>query len=670
VNNKQNATPVAPQDFARRALRAGDARSAELHLRRHQSVAPNVDQRHLLAVAFLMQNELPEAIEALERLIATAPEFMPARIDLARAYRTAKRTDEAYSHLQYALRHSPRLHLAWQALGDVLVDIDRRPEARQAFRRAHASDPCRDLLTEGYAAFGRGESLAAERVFRDVLQADASHVGALCGLAAIHRGAGLLREAERLLRHALRQTEHSPLVWRGLAQTFMEASRLPEAESAVRRALRIEPDSAQCWVSLATINGRMHRHEAALAAYREAERVDPEHPLLRLSIGHVLKTLGRRAEAEQTYHDCIARDASAAEAYVSLAELKNYEFTGAQIAAMETRLATGIGGNPNSARLRFALGRAYEQREDPSTAFMHYAAGNRLRRLESRFDFAKFELQCQRVRSRLDKDFFTAAAAERAGCPDPAPIFIVGLPRSGSTLVEQILSSHPAVEGTMELPNIPAYVAELQSLNARQDAYPDALAAAPGTVLNALGRRYLRETAPLRNGRERFTDKLPNNFLHVGLIHTILPRATIIDVRRHPMDACLSCFKQYFAAGQSFTYDLEGLGLYYRSYLGMMDHWDTVIPGKVLHVSYEHLVRDPQHQVRRLLDHCGLEFDARCLEFHRNQRPIRTASSEQVRQPLYTSGIGYWRRFEQELQPLRTSLGDCLSRFTDLEPAQ
>jgi tetratricopeptide (TPR) repeat protein len=668
VNNKKNATLAAHHEYARRELRAGDAHSAELRLRHVHSGKPNIDDLHLLAVALLLQNKVSEALEVLERLIVLAPEFLPARIDLARAYRKAQRADEAYSQLQHVLRRDPRLHLGWLALGDLLVDIGRHAEGRQAFGRSNACDPSRDRLRVAYAALGRGESMAAERAFRDLLEADASHVGALCGLAAIHRGAGLLVEAERLLRHALRQTEHSPLVWRGMAQTMMDAGRLPDAEAAVQRALLVEPQSAGCWVSLATINGRMHRHEAALAAYREAARVDPNHPLVHLSIGHVLKTLGRRAESEQAYHDCIARDASAGEAYVSLAELKNYQFSAAQIAAMEHQLAAEIGGDANAARLRFALGRAYEQREDASTAFTHYAAGNRLRRRESPFDFAGFEAQCQRVKSRLDENFFALAA--HGGCTDPAPIFIVGLPRSGSTLVEQILSSHPAVEGTMELPNIPAYVAELQRLNARQDAYPDSLAAAPGTVLNALGRRYLRETAALRNGRPRFTDKLPNNFLHVGLIHAILPRATIIDVRRHPMDACFSCFKQYFAAGQSFTYELEGLGRYYRSYLAMMDHWDAVIPGKVLHVSYEDLVREPHDQMRRLLDHCGLEFDARCLEFHRTQRPIRTASSEQVRQPLYTTGIGYWRRFERELQPLRTSLGDCLMRFPETERAQ
>jgi tetratricopeptide (TPR) repeat protein len=444
---------------------------------------------------------------------------------------------------------------------------------------------------------------------------------------------------------------------------LLEAGRLAEAETEVRRALLVEPDSPRCWISLATINGRMQRPEAALAAYREAERISPDEPLVHLSIGHVLKTLGRRTECERVYHECIARDAAAGEAYVSLAELKNYEFAPAEIATMQALLAAGTGGDGNAARLHFALGRAHEQRGATAIAFSHYAAGNRLRRAESPFDFADFELQTRRVISCLDQAFFAAAAG--GGFADQAPIFIVGLPRSGSTLVEQILASHPAIDGTMELPNIPAYVRELEQLNARGDAYPHSLAVAPPAVLHALGRRYLRETAPLRNGRLRFTDKLPNNFLHVGLIHTILPQATIIDVRRHPLDACFSCFKQYFAAGQSFTYDLEGLGRYYRCYLNVMDHWDRVLPGRVLHVSYEELVRAPDEQVRRLLAHCGLEFDARCLEFHRTQRPIRTASSEQVRQPLYTSGIGYWRRFERELEPLSNSLGDCLARFPE-----
>jgi predicted Zn-dependent protease len=663
MENNQN-TAVGDHALALRELRAGNARSAELRLRALQSAAPGeIESLHLLGSALLMQQNVAAALDTLEQVVRVAPDRLKARIDLARAYRKAQRTESAYAELLAVLRRDHSLHLGWFALGDVLVDLGRPADARQAFRRAHVSDPFADRISRAHEAFGSGRTAVAERLFRDILELDASHVGALCGLAAICRGAAQVADAERLLRHAARQTEHAPLVWRGMGQMLLEAGRLTEAETAVRRALRVEPDSPRCWIILATINGRMQRPEAALAAYREAERISPDEPLLHLSIGHVLKTLGRRAECERVYHECIAHDAAGGEAYVSLAELKNYEFTPAEIAAMEALLAAETGADGNAARLHFALGRAHEQRGSTSDAFAHYTAGNRLRGRESPFDFAGFERQSRRVISCLDQTFFAAAAG--AGCADRAPIFIVGLPRSGSTLVEQILASHPAVDGTMELPNIPAYVRELEQLNARGDAYPHSLAVAPPAVLHALGRRYLRETAPLRSGRLRFTDKLPNNFLHVGLIHAILPQATIIDVRRHPLDACFSCFKQYFAAGQSFTYDLEGLGRYYRCYLQVMDHWDRMLPGRVLHVSYEDLVRAPGEQVQRLLAHCGLEFDARCLEFHRTQRPVRTASSEQVRQPLYTSGIGYWRRFERELEPLRNSLGDCLTRFPE-----
>jgi len=263
----------------------------------------------------------------------------------------------------------------------------------------------------------------------------------------------------------------------------------------------------------------------------------------------------------------------------------------------------------------------------------------------------------------FDAAFFAARAG--GGDPSPAPIFIVGLPRSGSTLVEQILASHSRVDGTMELPNILNLVSQFDDMAPSRDGYPESVATAPAAQLAALGSRYLAETAPLRRGRERFTDKLPNNFSHVGLIHAILPHATVIDARRHPLDACFSTFKQYFAEGQTFSRDLESLGRYYRCYLSLMDHWDAILPGKVLHVQYEELVGDPQANIRRLLEHCGLDFEPACLNFHATQRSVRTASAEQVRQPLYTSAVGYWKHFAKELEPLRASLGDCIGRFAD-----
>jgi tetratricopeptide (TPR) repeat protein len=644
------------------ALRAGDAVGAERRLRLIQQTSPdNVDSSRLLGLALLMQDKAEAAVEILQQAVAGAPELMHARTDLARAYRQAGRTDAAYAELQLVLKSEPSLCPGWLALGDVLVDRHDYEGARAAFRRAQAEDPHASRLAKARADFGRGNQIDAERVFREILRSDAGQVGALCGLAALSLGAGIVVDAERLLRHALKQTAHSPLVWRGLAQVLLEAGRLADADAAIRRALLVEPKSAQSWIVLATVSGRLMRPEAALAAYEAAERLDPKQRLVHLSIGHVLKTLGRRAECERVYHECITLQPELGEAYWSLADLKNYTFSGAEILAMEALLAEGTGGHANAALLNFALGRAREQQGDTSRAFTHYIAGNRLRRQAAPFNFTQFENKSRRVIGRLSRNF--VAAVEGSGCPDLGPIFIVGMPRSGSTLVEQILASHSNVEGTMELPNILNYVRELDELDTSADAYPDSLTAAPPAVLAALGRRYITETQPLRHGLARFIDKQPNNFSHVGFIHAILPNATIIDVRRHPMDACFSCFKQNFASGQSFTYDLDGLGRYYRCYLDLMDHWDAVLPGKVLHLSYEDLVIDPEENIRRLLAHCGLDFEQRCLQFHETRRPVRTASSEQVRQPLYSSGIGYWRRFERQLEPLRRSLGECLDGF-------
>jgi hypothetical protein len=383
-----------------------------------------------------------------------------------------------------------------------------------------------------------------------------------------------------------------------------------------------------------------------------------------MSIGHIYKTLGRRNESEAAYKAALAMDPALADAYWSLADLKNYSFSDTEIAAMQHLLTNDQAERSAAAPVYFALGKAFEQREQYADAFAYYARGNALRRLDAPFDIEHFERRTARIRTFFGKDFF----ADRAGSgePDPAPIFIVGLPRSGSTLVEQILASHSCVEGTMELPNIISITHQFDDMVASRDGYPETVGTAPVGLLTALGSRYLEETAPLRTGRERFTDKLPNNFSHVGLIHAILPNATIIDARRHPMDCCFSTFKQHFAEGQTFSYDLDDLGRYYRCYLSLMDHWDAVLPCKVLHLQYEDLVRDPEANIRRLLDHCGLPFEASCLDFHQTRRSVRTASAEQVRRPIYTSGVDHWRHFEKELQPLREALGDSLQRFEHL----
>jgi hypothetical protein len=403
------------------------------------------------------------------------------------------------------------------------------------------------------------------------------------------------------------------------------------------------------------------RQEQALEAYERAAQLMPEEVGLRMSAGHVQKTLGRRRDSEASYKAALQMDPGRAEAYWSLADLKNYTFSDEEIAAMQRLLTSDKRERSNEAQLHFALGRALEQRQDYEQAFAHYAEGNALRHLDAPFDIEGFERRSARIRAFFEAEFF--AGRHGSGDPSAAPIFIVGLPRSGSTLIEQILASHSQVEGTMELPNILNMVGQFDDLAESRNGYPETVARASLEQFTALGRRYLEETASLRAGRERFTDKLPNNFSHIGLIHAILPRATIIDARRHPMDACFSTFKQHFAEGQTFSYDLATLGRYYRCYLSLMDHWDRVLPGRVLRVQYEELVREPEANIRRLLEHCGLPFEPACLSFHETRRSVRTASAEQVRQPLYSSGVGYWRHFERQLGPLRQALGDCLERF-------
>ena len=648
------------QAFA--ALRTGRAETAERQLRAIQAEAPGeVNSLRMLGVALLDQEKIPDALEALQRAVAAAPDFWAARTDLARAYRCAGRLQAAREELQRIVAAHPELEAAWLAYGDVLVELEKYADARFAYERARLCDPFARRIEQASAALVAKDRKSAEIIFREILKADPAHVAAACGLAAISLGASHGNDALRLLRHALKQSAHLPLTWRGMCQALVDLGKFPEAEAAVRRLLKIEPENAKNWVLLGTVYTHLMRQADALPAFEQAARLNPAEVRLTLSIGHIQKTLGNRSESEAAYKACLALDPAFSEAYWSLADLKNYHFSDAEIAAMQA-LRQGEGGDDaDQAQLHFALGRAFEQRHDYGQSFKHYKLGNERRRKTVPFDIRVFENKTRRVRQCFDAAYF--AERSGAGQRDAAPIFIVGLPRSGSTLVEQILASHSGVEGTFELPNMLTIVREFDHADAQHDAYPEIVRSAPLERFAELGRRYLKETQALRSGRAHFIDKMPNNFSHIGLIHSLLPQAIIIDVCRYPMDSCFSSYKQYFAEGQSFSYELESLGRYFRCYVELMDHWDRVLPGKVLHLRYESLVREPEITIRRLLEHCGLQFEPACLAFHETKRAVRTASAEQVRQPLYSSGIGYWKHFETQLEPLKLALGDCLERF-------
>jgi len=646
-------------------LERGDAATAERELREIQRRWPGeVNSRRVLAVSLLAQGSNAEGIGLLEAVVAAAPDFAHAMVDLARAYRAQGRLQRAAALLRQALKQDARLHEGWRLLGDLLVNLGDFAAAKQAYQKFIDTDAHGPILEEAAQSMARDDGKRAEAIFRRILHENPNHIGALCGLAAISLGAGYPRDAERLLKHALKQSAHMPLIRRGLGQAYLEAGDLEEAEASVRHSLLVDGESSPSWVLLGSVLAHSMRQGEALDAYDRALNIDPKQFRVALSRGHVLKTLGRRAAAEAAYRRCLELQPDFGEAYYSFADLKNYNFSDGELAAMQEALQRSPTAGKSQAQIHFALGRAFEQRKQYQQAFVHYAAGNILRRRDAPFDAAGFEQKCRRVAATFSAEFVGSRSG--SGSPDPAPIFVVGLPRSGSTLVEQVLASHSCIEGTMELPHILRFVRELDHDGGAADTYPESVTGLSKQRLEDLGARYIKETRIYRSDRPRFIDKMPNNFSHVGLLQLILPNATIIDVRRNPMDACFSAYKQHFAQGQAFTYDLEDLGRYYRSYIELMDHWDRTLPGKVFHLAYEDLVKNTETVVRQLIAHCGLEFEPSCLRFHETQRSVRTASSEQVRVPMYDSSIGYWRHFETELTPLRRSLGDILARF----PAQ
>ena len=437
--------------------------------------------------------------------------------------------------------------------------------------------------------------------------------------------------------------------------------RRQEPEAAIAEAeklLALEPDNPNFLTLKASILNRIGKQSEALEIYEKTLRDYPNHAKGQMTYGHTLHTVGRLDEAIAAYRKCIRLSPEVGEAYWSLANLKTFRFSDEDIENMRKQVTSEGGDANDQSHLAFALGKALEDRGEFDESFKFYKRGNAIRRIGHRHNIKVNVLDSLRQIRALPREFFE----ERKGwgCQAPDPIFIVGLPRAGSTLLEQILASHSQVEGTAELMDIVAISRKLGDKKRENPAgkYPEILAELTREQVLALGEGYLESTRIQRTtDRPFFIDKLPNNFLHTGLIHLILPNSKIIDARRHPMGGCFSCFKQLFARGQTFTYGLEDMGKYYRDYVRVMDHWDTVLPGRVHRVQYEDMVADTETRIRALLDYCGLEFEEQCLRFYETERAIRTPSAEQVRKPIYREGMEQWRNFEAYLGPLKEALG-------------
>jgi tetratricopeptide (TPR) repeat protein len=516
-------------------------------------------------------------------------------------------------------------------------------------------DAAHFLLT---GALGKAEPLC-----RAVLKRDPTDVNAMRMLADIGIEMGMFNDAETLLERALELAPDFALARNSLANLRSKQGRYEEALTELDALLLINSANPSFLTAKANILVRIGEHDQAVAIYKTIIANGHDTAGVSLSLGHTLKTIGRHEEAVVAYRSCLDQKDDLGDAYWSLANLKVFKFSDQDIDDMRRITAREPISREDYFHIAFALGKALEDKKEFEESFVWYRRGNAIRRRLVRYSADANHADHHDIKSFFTPNIFTSRTG--AGCDDPAPIFIVGLPRAGSTLLEQILASHSQVEGTQELPDIISIARSLNKKKSPDDAaqYPGVLEHLTDLDLKALGEEYIERTRIHRTDKPLFIDKMPNNFSHIGLISLILPNAKIIDARRHPMACCFSGYKQLFAKGQNFTYDLKDIGRYYADYVELMSHWNQVLPGKVLRVHYEDMVSDTTGQVHRLLEYCGLEFEESCLRFYENTRAVKTASSEQVRQPIFKSGLEQWRHYDAYLEPLTAALGDALRNF-------
>jgi tetratricopeptide (TPR) repeat protein len=570
------------------------------------------------------------------------------------------RSRDAVAPLEAVVAASPRLGAAWRLLADIRLVSGDFIAAQRAYDRLLAAVVPDERLRPAADALADGRPLDTERGLRVLLNVDGSNLPAAHLMAEALARRGELPAAEALLVHCLERAPQLHLARQSLAMVLHRQAQHAEALAQLDRLLAREPRNTRCRAVKAAILAEIGDYAAAAVITTALLEDFPDQPQAWIVHGNGLRTLGRIDEAVGAYQRALSLDPARADAWWSLANLKSFRFTPEHRAEMLAAL--GQSGPADQSLFHFALAKADEDEGRDPDAFARYASANALQRDLRAYDAEATTAFVQRSKALFTDEFF----ATRAGWGDPAadPIFIVGLPRSGSTLVEQILASHPAVEGTRELTDIQA-MADWAAARAVGAPYPIPLAALPRAAFDQLGHDYLARTrAQRRLGRPRFIDKAPWNFLHIGLLRLMLPNARIVDVRRHPLATCVSAWRQHFAGGFDFAYDLTDLGRYYADYVELMAHFDAVLPGHVTRVIYEDLVADTEGEVRRLLDALGgLSFDAACLRFFENPRAVATPSSEQVRRPIYADGVDSWRRFEAWLDPLKAALGPVLEAY-------
>ncbi len=669
-----NARPLSPVEFEVERIRAllrdnqiADALSTAQSL--IQQVPENRDVLYLKALAERHSRLIDDALATLSVMELHHPQSSLLYQERGHCYvarKDAARAIEAYEH---AVRINPALPATWSMLEGLYKMVrqdalrDMAAEHVQRLKRMHPD------VIKATGLFCEGDLVAAENLVRAYLIAHGDHPEAMRLLARIAVSREILDEAEVLLAAALEMAPDYIELRRDYACVLLDRHKYVEAMTELDRLLAIDPMNKDYRTLRATATVGLGDHDDGVRRFTQVlADTDPTSrgaADLLLSIGHSHKTVGRRPEAIDAYHRAIAIRPHFGDAYWSLANLKTYRFSDEDIAHLRAAEQDESLDSMDRYHICFALGKAFEDRKAYELSWHYYARGNAMKRAESKYRADILEQNTRNQTQVCTREFFESR--RDWGCPAPDPIFILGLPRAGSTLLEQILASHSLVEGTQELANIPRYALQLQGLNPDLDnpRYPQSLTELTPEDVHTFGQKFIDDTRIYRTTPPYFIDKMPNNFRHVGLIKLILPNAKIIDARREPMACCFGNLKQLFARGQEFCYSIDDIARYYRTYLDLMKHWNDALPGQVLRVHHEDVVDDLEGSVRRILDFLGLPFEDACLEFHKNVRSVKTASSEQVRQPIYREGLDQWRHYEPWLGELKDKLGDALTRYRE-----
>lgn len=625
------------------------------------------DAQYYYAMALRLQGKLPRAEKTLAKLKKRFPDYALAYQEEGILAFTMGKTEAALAALQEALKRDPALPMAWQTYGEIMVRLGRpdvaaqaRQQAAAAAARRQATDPTY-VLEEARALLGKGDSDGAERLCRQVLDQNPGHIEALCMQASVWIQRSKPEKARDLLEEALPRAPENLLLRVTLAQSYQLLFDYPEANKHLSVVDASKTDDPNILLLRAKIHFDYGHYETAIEIYERLLKTFEPIPITLMDYGMALRVCGRREEAIDAFRKAEALEPGRGAPWFALADFKSNALSDEDVTRVERYLARPGLHPRDEMLLSFALGRAREDRKAWDASFAAYERGNRIHGVLHPFPAELEHRRTEAFLTHFNEDLVAAKAG--AGCSAKDPIFVMGLPRTGSTLVEQILSSHSTVEGTFELPEMHFLTKPLWENGPPREPknYIDTIAAMSPEDLTAMGEAYIERTRFRRQGNVYFVDKLLSNFMHVGLIKLILPRAKVIEVRKSPLPHCFSIWKQLFPSGVEFSYDLKMLGRYYCDYVALMEHWHKIFPGGFKTVSYEALVTNTEEEIRALLDFCELPFEEACLSPHKTERVVRTVSSEQVRQPINTKSLEHWRNYEPHLGPLKEALAPLLS---------